>query len=135
MTLYLVSFIKNTHVMKYTFKNVASLLSIAALLMVIGAFHSKSANSNETGITPTELGTATQEIWLESLLTDTPQEGRELAITLARKSIGAIQTDPEVRKQLRGDYARDTEQLILSAQVIAIEFQTIAAANNYWRDK
>jgi|SRR5690554_1142850 len=121
--------------MKYIFKNVASVLSIAALLMVIGAFHSQPENSNETVTASTEFGTETQEIWLESLLTDTPQEGRELAITLARKSIGAIQTDPEVRKQLRGDYARDTEQLILSAQVIAIEFQTIAAANNYWRDK
>lgn len=121
--------------MRYTFKNTAYLVSIAALLMVIGAFHSKSEKTVETMVEPTELGTATQEVWLESLLTDTPQEGRELAITLARKSIGAIQTDPEIRKQLRDAYARDTEQLILSAQVIAIEFQTVAAANNYWRDK
>lgn len=71
--------------------------------------------------------------YLPSLITKTPIEGRELAITLARKSIGAIQTDPEVRKQLRKDYAEDTAQLIASAQVIATEFQTIAAANNYWR--
>lgn len=60
-------------------------------------------------------------------------EGRELAIKLARKSIAAIQTDPEVRKKLRADYANDTKQLIASAEVIALEFQTIAAANNYWR--
>lgn len=73
------------------------------------------------------------EIWLESLQTDTPQEGRELAIKMARKSIAAVQTDPEVRKKLRKDYAEDTSQLIDIASVIALEFQTIAAANNYWR--
>lgn len=73
------------------------------------------------------------EKYLESLLTATPQEGRELAIKLARKSIAAIQTDPEMRKVLRANYAHDTAQLIASAQVIAVEFQTIAMANNYWK--
>jgi hypothetical protein len=73
------------------------------------------------------------EVWLESLITATPQEGRELAIKMSRKSIAAIQTDPEVRKKLRNDYATDTAQLIASANVIAIEFQTIAQANNYWK--
>ncbi|MBS1491362.1 MAG: hexameric tyrosine-coordinated heme protein [Bacteroidetes bacterium] len=74
-----------------------------------------------------------KEIWLESLITKTPQEGRELAIKMARKSIAAIQTDPEVRKKLRANYASDTAQLIASANVIAIEFQTIAQANQYWK--
>ena len=73
------------------------------------------------------------EKYLESLITATPQEGRDLAIKLARKSIGAIQTDPEIRKALRANYAQDTAQLIASAQVIALEFQTIAMANNYWK--
>ncbi|MEI2758164.1 MAG: hexameric tyrosine-coordinated heme protein [Bacteroidia bacterium] len=75
----------------------------------------------------------TTEIWLPSLITKTPQEGRELAIKMARKSIAAIQTNPEVRKKLRDDYASDTKQLIASANVIALEFQTVAAANNYWK--
>lgn len=74
-----------------------------------------------------------KEVWLESLLTKTPQEGRELAIKVARKSIAAIQTDPEVRQRLRAAYAEDTAQLIASANVVAIEFQTIAKANNYWK--
>ncbi|MBS1488248.1 MAG: hexameric tyrosine-coordinated heme protein [Bacteroidetes bacterium] len=74
-----------------------------------------------------------KEVWLHSLLTSTPQEGRELAIKMARKSIAAIQTDAEVRKKLRNDYAHDTAQLIASANVIALEFQTIAQANNYWK--
>lgn len=75
----------------------------------------------------------TKDVWLETLIVDTPQEGRELAIKMARKSIGAIQTDPEIRKKLRPAYANDTAQLIASAQVIATEFQTIAATNNYWK--
>lgn len=74
-----------------------------------------------------------KEIWLESLITATPQEGRELAVKMARKSIAAIQTDAETRKKLRSDYANDTAQLIASANVIAIEFQTVASANNYWK--
>ncbi|MEZ4911506.1 MAG: hexameric tyrosine-coordinated heme protein [Saprospiraceae bacterium] len=76
-----------------------------------------------------------KEIWLETLITNTPQEGRELAIKMARKSIAAIQTDSEVRKKLRDDYANDTSQLIASANVIAIEFQTIAKANNFWKNE
>ena len=74
----------------------------------------------------------TKEVYVESLITQTPQEGRDLAIKLARKSIGVIQTDAAVRQQLRPQYASDPALLIASAQVIALEFQTIARANNYW---
>jgi hypothetical protein len=35
---------------------------------------------------------------------------------------------------LRAAYDHDSSQLIASSQVIAIHFQTMAAANNYWRD-
>ena len=76
----------------------------------------------------------TKEVYVESLITKTPQEGRDLAIKLARKSIGAIQTDPAIRQKLRPEYANDPAMLIASAQVIALEFQTIARANNYWTD-
>lgn len=72
-----------------------------------------------------------EEIWLDTLLTKTPQEGRELAIKMSRKTIAAIQTDPKVREKLRDNYAQDTAQLISSAKIVAIEFQTIAQANNY----
>lgn len=75
----------------------------------------------------------TKENYLPSLITATPMEGRELAIKLARKSIAAIQPNAKTREYLREKYATDTSQLISSAEVIAIEFQTIAAANNYWR--
>lgn len=74
---------------------------------------------------------ANSDIWLDSLITKTPQEGRALAIIMARQTIGAIQTDPEKRKQMRPEYADATALLISSAQVVAIEFQTIAQANTY----
>ena len=68
-----------------------------------------------------------------TLITATPQEGRELAIAMARKSIGAIQPDADVRQTLRPGYATDAESLTMAAHVVAVEFATIAAANDYWR--
>lgn len=71
--------------------------------------------------------------WLTSLLTTTPQEGFELAITLSRKGVAYTQTSPEVRDKLRPVYANDPDALTAASQVIATNFQTIAAANNYWK--
>ncbi|WP_256842759.1 hexameric tyrosine-coordinated heme protein [Ornithinimicrobium cryptoxanthini] len=69
-----------------------------------------------------------------SLITATPQEGRELAMMIARKTIGAIQPDAEVRQLLRPGYATSADSLTAAGHVVAVEFATIAAANNYWRD-
>lgn len=68
-----------------------------------------------------------------TLITGTPEEGRQLAVLLARKSIGAIQTDADVRKGLRPLYANNPDSLTMAAHVVAIEFATVAAANDYWR--
>lgn len=73
--------------------------------------------------------------WLKTLITDTPKEGFELAITLSRKGVGYIQKDEEVKKRLRADYANNADSLTAASQVIAINFQTVAAANNYWKEK
>ena len=64
---------------------------------------------------------------------DTPQAGFELAITLSRRAVKYTQPDDEVRKRLRPVYSQDADSLIAVSQVVAINFQTIAAANNYWR--
>lgn len=69
-----------------------------------------------------------------TLITQTPEEGRELAIMLARKSIGAMQGDVDVRKTLRPGYATNADSLTMAAHVVAVEFATVAAANNYWRE-
>ncbi len=70
---------------------------------------------------------------IPTLLTETPAEGRELAITIARKTIATIQTDADVRTSLRPDYESDTAKLMQAGHIVAVEFATIAAANNYWR--
>ena len=75
----------------------------------------------------------TDDLWLTSLQTDTPQEGFELAITLSRRGVKYTQPDVEVLKRLRPDYAESADSLTAASQVIAIHFQTIAEANNYWR--
>lgn len=75
-----------------------------------------------------------QESWLPTLKTDTPEEGYNLAVKLARKAVGLTQPDESVRKKLRPVYANNADSLTLASQVVAINFQTVAAANNYWRD-
>jgi len=72
-------------------------------------------------------------IWLPSLQTETPQEGFELAIKLSRMGVKSTQPDMEVLKKLRPVYANDASGLTAASQVIAINYQTIAAANNYWK--
>jgi hypothetical protein len=73
------------------------------------------------------------EQWLNTLITATPQEGFELAITLSRRGVKYTQPDVETLKKLRPDYANSADSLTAASQVIAINFQTVAAANNYWR--
>ncbi len=73
------------------------------------------------------------EIWLKSLIVDTPQEGYELAIKLSRMGVKSTQPDIEVLKRLRKEYANNASGLTAASQVIALNFQTISAANNYWK--
>ncbi len=61
------------------------------------------------------------EIWLPRLTTKTPQQGFELAILMANMGQHSNQTNAEILEDAH------------TSQVIAIHFQTIAAANNYWR--
>lgn len=76
--------------------------------------------------------TATQP-WLPTLITATPQEGFDLAVRMARTGVRLTQPDVEVLRKLRPAYANDPDSLTAASQVIAIHFQTVAAANNYWR--
>lgn len=68
-----------------------------------------------------------------TLITETPEEGRQLAVTMARHIVKLTQPDPVKRTQLREVYANDAGMLLAVSQVVATEFATIAAANNYWR--
>lgn len=71
--------------------------------------------------------------WLPSLICATPEEGFELAIKLSRVAVKKTQPNDDIRKELRTVYERDADALIASSHVVAVNFQTVAAANNYWR--
>lgn len=68
-----------------------------------------------------------------SLITKTPEEGRQLAVKMSRLIIKVTQPDAEIREKLRPEYAEDAGLLIAVGQTVATEFATIAAANNYWK--
>jgi len=68
-----------------------------------------------------------------TLITNTPEEGRALAMLIARHTIHNIQPDIDILMCGRRLYSVNPDSLTAASQVVAIEFQTIAAANNYWR--
>jgi hypothetical protein len=59
-----------------------------------------------------------------SLTTATPEEGRALAINLARHSIHAMQHELKMLKSGRAQYANDPYGLIAASHVVAVEFAT-----------
>ena len=71
--------------------------------------------------------------WLVSLKTATPQEGFELAIKLSQKGVEYTQPSVEIRQMLRPRYSKNADSLMAASQIIALNYQTVAAANNYWR--
>lgn len=71
--------------------------------------------------------------WLPTLITDTPSEGYSLAVKMSRVAVKLTQPDEDTRGRLRADYAEDAGALIAISQVVATNFATVAAANNYWR--
>lgn len=72
--------------------------------------------------------------WLPTLITQTPEEGYELAVKLSRVAIKMTQPDAAIREKLRPEYAENFDALIASSQIVATHFATVAAANVYWRD-
>lgn len=73
------------------------------------------------------------EDYMPSLITKTPLEGRMLAIKIVRKTVGTIQRNPEIKRAVRIKYQDDPQLLMRAVELVAIEFKTIAIANNYWR--
>lgn len=71
--------------------------------------------------------------YMPSLITASPYEGRLLAIKIVRKTIGTIQKDATAKHRVREKYAEDPALLMTAAELVAIEFKTIAIANDYWR--
>ena len=70
--------------------------------------------------------------WLPSLITDTPEDGFELALKLSRMTVKKTQPDDAVRTRLRADYENNADSLTMASHVVATNFQTVARANKYW---
>jgi predicted transposase YdaD len=71
--------------------------------------------------------------WLPTLITDSPEAGFELAMHLSRLAVKFTQPDAEIRKKLRPAYSENADSLTMVSHVVAVHFQTVAIANNYWR--
>lgn len=71
--------------------------------------------------------------WLPSLITETPEAGFDLAIMLSRMAVKKTQPDDEARKRMRPVYENNADSLTMVSHVVATNFQTVAAANNYWK--
>jgi hypothetical protein len=83
--------------------------------------------------TTTTPSTPLQLVPANTLITATPEDGRQLAVKMARLIIKLTQPDEAKRIKMREDYANDPMMLIEIGKTVAIEFATIAAANNYWK--
>jgi hypothetical protein len=73
------------------------------------------------------------DLWLPTLKTDTPQDGIELAVKLSDLGFMVSQGTENSRPSQRNKQNYTHGQRIAAAHVIALNFQTIAAANNWWR--
>ena len=71
--------------------------------------------------------------WLPSLKTETAEEGYDLAIKLSRMAVKKTQPDDAARERMRPEYANDAANMTQVSLVVATNFQTVAAANGYWR--
>jgi hypothetical protein len=100
--------------------------SVAALLIVV----SGGVTSGSSPVPPNTPEQSTSEL---TLITSTPEEGFALALRLSRLGVTETQPDRDVLHAQRPHYATDAEALIAASHVAAVHFQTIAAANDYWR--
>ena len=73
------------------------------------------------------------EPWLDTLITPDPESGYALAIKLSRMAVKMTQPSAGVRERLREVYDKDADALVRISAVVAQNFQTVAAANDYWR--
>lgn len=83
----------------------------------------------------TPMASAAEADYMPSLITATPLEGRQLAITIVRRTVGAIQRNGEAKHRVREIYDEDPMMLMRAVELINLEFRIIAEANDYWRER
>ena len=52
---------------------------------------------------------------------------------MSRMAVKHIQPSAEKRTAVRAKYEIEADDLIAAAQTVATNYQTVAAANNYWK--
>ena len=72
--------------------------------------------------------------WLPIPKTQTPEKGFDLTIMLSRMAVKKTQPNDEIRTRLRADHENNADSLTMASQVVALNFQTLAQANDYWRE-
>jgi len=102
-----------------------SAIALGIILLVAGATFISAQDSDATDMSKQD------EL---SLITETPEEGFAVAVQLARKGVTTTQPNKDVLFMLRDVYSKDPDALIAASHVVAVHYQTVAAANNYWRD-
>ena len=107
---------------------------LSATIICLAALLAAPAIAQDTSQESAGDAAAAEESWLPSLMTDTPAEGFDLAVSMARKAVTTTQTDTEILHALRPNYSHDPQSLIDVSGVVADYFATIAAANDYWRE-
>jgi hypothetical protein len=70
---------------------------------------------------------------VSTLLTDTPQQGFDLAARVSWEMVKVVQPSKEMRERVLAIYGDDAEYVLKACQIIAANFQMIAVANDYWR--
>lgn len=107
--------------MEFTMIRKTVVTAIAASLLFAGAASAQDAQEAPPS-------------WLPSLITETPEQGFALAVTMARKGVTTTQTNREVLFALRPNYSHDASDLIQVSGVIASYFAIVAEANDHWTD-
>lgn len=59
--------------------------------------------------------------------------GFELAAKLSGMGVKLTRPYDQVRSHLRAACEQESAELITASHIIAVHFQTVAAANNWWR--
>ena len=75
------------------------------------------------------------DTWLSTLITPYAQSGYDLAIKLSRMAVKMTQPDADIREKIRPAYAGNAANLLAISHIVAVNFQTVSAANGYWREK
>ncbi|WP_317249679.1 hexameric tyrosine-coordinated heme protein [Aquimarina acroporae] len=62
-----------------------------------------------------------------------PQKGFELVVKLSQMRLEASQSRGKLFNKTKLKYASEVVDMTISSQLIALNFHTIATANNYWK--